>query len=146
MLRFLCAMLVLACAPVVEAQAPPSSIPITVTVHGLRSDRGHVRIALYADPAKWTLDAGVVARCVGTPRGGDATCVLSAPRAGRYAFALLADEDDDRRMRKDLLGIPQEGYGFSNDVRPALSVPSFASASFEVTGPTRVRVTARYGI
>ena len=72
---------------------------------------------------------------------------IAAPRAGRYAFAFLHDEDDNGRMNSDLIGLPQEGFGFSNDVRAGLGgAPSFESASFAVEAPVTKTSTTRYGL
>jgi uncharacterized protein (DUF2141 family) len=144
---FPAAALFLALATPAAAQTPPAgTVAITVVVRGLRSDRGHVRVGLYGDAASWPRDHGDVARCVAVVRQHEARCVIQAPRAGRYAFAFLHDEDDDGQMDKDVLGLPQEGYGFSNDVRPGLGAPSFESASFQAAAPLQVAVTTRYGI
>lgn len=133
-------------APPEIASGQGRATRITVDVRDLRSDRGHVRIALYDGPSRWTHTDGAVASCAATVQDGHATCVIRAPRAGRYAIALLADENDDGEMGLDLLGLPTEGYGFSNDVRPTLSAPGFDSASFEARGPARLSIAIRYGI
>lgn len=120
---------------------------IVFLVHGLRTETGIVRGGIYASSDVWTLVGGQVAICTARPVGGTARCVIRAPGPGRYAFAFFHDADGDNVMDTDSIGIPQEGYGFSNDVRPGLSAPSFESAAFEVSaGATyEARVVARYG-
>jgi uncharacterized protein (DUF2141 family) len=39
-------------------------------------------------------------------------------------------------MRKNVIGIPTEVYGFSNDARNMLSAPSFDQAAFTYQGGT----------
>jgi len=56
--------------------------------------------------------------------------------------AAFHDEDGDRKLRT-VLGIPREGYGFSNDARPGtFGPPKFAAAAFDFDGTT-TRVTVR---
>jgi uncharacterized protein (DUF2141 family) len=38
------------------------------------------------------------------------------------------------KLDTGLLGIPTEGYGFSNDAKALFSAPSFADASFRYDG------------
>jgi uncharacterized protein (DUF2141 family) len=39
-------------------------------------------------------------------------------------------------MDKNFLGIPQEAYGFSNNMRVALGPPKWEKSKFVVRGPT----------
>lgn len=120
---------------------------LVFVVTGLRSDAGIVRGGIYASSDVWTTVGGQVATCTARPSGGSARCVIRAPGPGTYAFAFYHDADGDNRLDTDVVGIPQEAYGFSNNVRPGLGAPSFASASFAVgAGETyESRLEARYG-
>ena len=51
---------------------------------------------------------------------------------GRYAIAVHHDENDNKEMDLGLLGIPKEGYGFSNNARVIFGPPVFDAASFDV--------------
>jgi uncharacterized protein (DUF2141 family) len=58
----------------------------------------------------------------------------------------MHDENGNRRLDRDPIGLPQEGYIFSNDVRgDDFGPPSFAAAAFEPLPRTRF-VRARYGL
>lgn len=125
----------------------PESRMVTFVVRGLRNDRGRVMGALFDRPERWVRDGEEAANCRTSIRGGTARCAMQV-RPGRYAFAFAHDEDGDGQFDRDFLGIPSEGYGFSNDVRPSLSLPSWQSAAFMVpeTPSGQFVVTARYGI
>lgn len=120
---------------------------IAFVVHGLRTNTGIVRGGIYASRDVWTTVGGQVAVCTARPSGGTARCLITPPGPGRYAFAFYHDADGDNELDTDAIGIPQEGYGFSNDVRPGLGAPSFESAAFEVAAGAayEARVVARYG-
>jgi uncharacterized protein (DUF2141 family) len=151
MRRLLCTgcVLVIAVLALVSGRAESQdSNTLVFIVRGLRSDVGSLAGGIYSDPSVWTHEGGQVATCRAPIHNGVARCVIQAPGPGTYAFAFLHDEDGDGRMRVDSIGIPQEGYGFSNDVRPGLSAPSFQSAAVVLPPNTRLErtVTARYGI
>lgn len=50
---------------------------------------------------------------------------------GRYAIALIHDENANGRMDKRLM-IPREGFGFSQDAPVVMGPPAFKSAAFPV--------------
>lgn len=51
---------------------------------------------------------------------------------GTYGLALLDDEDDNDEMNFNFIGIPQEGFGFSNYYLSGLSRPKFDAFKFEL--------------
>ena len=64
---------------------------------------------------------------------------------GLYAAQVFQDEKDNHKVDRNLLGIPTEGVGFSNDAPIHLKAPSFKSAAFEyVEGEDPIRVKLRF--
>jgi len=119
---------------------------IVVEVESLRSDAGSVRVALYPSSA-WIEQGREVATCHTDVHFRHAMCVLTDVVPGTYAVAVLHDEDDDGALDRDFFGLPQEGFGFSNDAAPGLGPPSFHDASFRFTGgETDLVVHTRYGL
>ena len=53
---------------------------------------------------------------------------------GTYALAVIHDENMDGKLNTNGVGIPAEGYGFSNDAIALMSAPSFNAASFPYDG------------
>ena len=51
---------------------------------------------------------------------------------GKYAVAIYQDENRNKILDKNLLGIPTEIYGFSNNARRNFSAPSFQEAKFKL--------------
>jgi uncharacterized protein (DUF2141 family) len=66
------------------------------------------------------------------PCGGKGTL----PPAGSYAPVVLHDENMNGKLDTNWLGVPKEGYGFSNDARASVGAPSFDDASFVYHGAT----------
>jgi uncharacterized protein (DUF2141 family) len=126
-----------------RADAIGAARRVTVIVERLRSDRGRVIGGLYAEADQWLREDHATADCRATIQRGTARCVFDGVPPGRVAFAAMHDEDADGQMDRDLVGIPSEGYAFSNDVREPFGPPSFGAASFV---SDVLRVHARYGI
>ncbi|MDR4499232.1 MAG: DUF2141 domain-containing protein [Candidatus Scalindua sp.] len=53
---------------------------------------------------------------------------------GTYAIVAVHDENVNGELDTNWLGIPKEGYGFSNDAKALLGAPSFSAASFLYDG------------
>lgn len=64
---------------------------------------------------------------------------------GTYAIAGLHDENKSGNMDYTWLGLPEEGYCFSNDCKPFLSAPSFSQAKFTLNQKEKVlKITMQY--
>ena len=61
------------------------------------------------------------------------TIKVRLPCEGWYAIAMFQDEDENGKIKKDKIGIPVEAYGFSNNIHPKTSAPSFAACKFYVS-------------
>lgn len=62
--------------------------------------------------------------------------------AGDYAIKLYQDENENGVIDKNTIGIPTEGYGFSNN-GGAMGQPSFDEATFSVTDKTSIAIRLR---
>lgn len=77
--------------------------------------------------------------------GNDAVLQFEHVPPGRYAIAVLHDENSNHRLDRNFFGVPKEGFGFANNPHVALSAPSWRAASVEVTCPaTTVNIQLIY--
>lgn len=63
---------------------------------------------------------------------------------GDYAVAVMHDENKNNKLDTNLLGIPREGTGVSNNVRSTFGAPKFSDASFSLNNEsytTEIKVT-----
>lgn len=67
-------------------------------------------------------------------RKSQARCTFEEIPPGTYAIGVIHDENMNGELDTNLLGVPKEGYGFSNDARALLGAPTFAAASFPYDG------------
>lgn len=65
--------------------------------------------------------------------------------AGKYAVAVIHDENMNHKLDRNFLGIPKEGFGFANNPKVALSAPSFQAAVTQVSCPvTEIEIRLIY--
>jgi uncharacterized protein (DUF2141 family) len=121
------------------ALAQLSSCPgIHVKVLNIRNSTGTIDCALFDSPEGFPFEVlrSAVNVMVIKIRKMEARCDFEDIPPGTYALAVVHDENMNGKLDTNWLGIPIEGYGFSNDVKALVSAPSFSAASFQYTGGT----------
>jgi uncharacterized protein (DUF2141 family) len=106
---------------------------MNVRVEGIRTNAGHLLMAVSSTPAAWNGEAepAAVQRIVAT--GGTAETRFSELAPGRYAVQVMHDANDNGDLDSNLVGMPIEGYGFSNNPR-VMRKATFEEAAFDVPG------------
>jgi uncharacterized protein (DUF2141 family) len=118
---------------------------LRLDVGELRNTRGTLNCRLFAQPADFpdgegsaTVRASIV--------GKQVSCAFANLAPGTYAVAVVHDENGNGRLDRNLLGVPSEGYGVSNNRTYALSAPRWDEAKFTLAAndQTVLRVSLRY--
>jgi len=118
---------------------------LRVEVQNLQNARGDVVCSLFSSADGFPDGEGKALQSVQVPiQGKTAGCEFHVP-PGTYAVAVFHDENKNGKLDKNLIGIPKEGYGTSNDVRPAMSAPQFMPASFVLSTENRTTLVVRMG-
>jgi uncharacterized protein (DUF2141 family) len=128
-----------------DAQANPSS-SVTVEVEGLRDRKGQVCLSVFANSQGFpgSSTKAVQKQCVKVTEA-PIQVTFSDLQPGNYAIAVLHDENGDGQANRNFLGIPTEGFGFSDNPAIGFGPPSFADSSFLVAGPsTRIQIQLNY--
>ena len=63
---------------------------------------------------------------------------------GDYAFILYHDKNTDGKMNRNLLGIPKEPFGFSNNVKPKFAKPTFEDCKFLLAENLELQINLGY--
>ena len=118
---------------------------LQVQLSGLRSGKGMVHLCLSANATRFLHckdDPAAVSRSV--PAAAAERLDLGAVRSGTYA--LLVVHDENRNGRLDMtLGIPREGFGFSNNPAMKPRAPKWEEIRFTVPpAPSVQQVRIRY--
>lgn len=65
-------------------------------------------------------------------------------KPGKYSFKYFHDENNNIKLDTNFIGIPKEGYGFSNDAKGKFGPPDFKDTVFEVKNDTTVSCIVYY--
>ena len=126
-----------------EARTAPKTGEIRVTINGLRNLDGQVLVSLFANSKGFPDNGELAAKRSAHKIDGDQIEVsFKEVAAGTYAVAVLHDEDMNFKMKTGFFGIPQEGYGVSNNAKGNFGPPKHGDAKFKVT-EQRVELTIK---
>ncbi len=116
------------------AQSPCPGIHVKIL--DIRNSTGTVACALFESPTGFPIEFLHYATNVMVIKIRDtrARCDFEDIPPGTYALAVVHDENMNGKLDTGLLGVPLEGYGFSNDAKAWFGAPSFSTASFPYDG------------
>ena len=125
------------------AAAAPGSLD--AGVQGFRSQKGQVMACLTTHPEHFpNCQDDPHARRMTVPTRLAASLNFEGLPSGTYALALIHDENGNGKL-DTMLGIPREGFGFSNNPAIRFGAPSFKSAGVAiVSGQVDETVKIKY--
>jgi uncharacterized protein (DUF2141 family) len=113
------------------ASAQAVGADLTVTVTDLRSTSGSVGLSLVDTAAGWDGQAKPIKRQKQPIQGSNVVFTLQDLPAGEYALSVIHDENDNGKLDTNFIGMPTEGYGFSNNPK-VMRKATFEEARFEL--------------
>ena len=121
---------------------PAAAATLDITVAGIRNAQGDIRVAVCS------VDTFLKPTCehvAHTPaKAGEVTLQIVVP-PGTWAAQAFHDENRNGKIDTNILGIPTEGLGFSNDAPFRFGPPAFPDAAFQLApAGGRIRFTLRY--
>lgn len=118
-----------------------------VVFSGIRSSKGQIILKIYRDSKSYENDqACKILYFKKTDMVKGIMKVKFHLTPGNYGFALCDDENNSNVMNFNLIGIPTEGFGFSNYYHAGMSSPKFSSFKLTVSENevNKVRMHIRY--
>jgi uncharacterized protein (DUF2141 family) len=113
-------------------------ITLTILIKNLNSNEGSVVLDLRDGNDK------AVRGFAGTIVGNQCFIKAAGLRPGKYAFRYFHDRNNNKKMDTNRIGIPTEGYGFSNNAKGRFGPPAFKDIVFEVSKDATVICTPVY--
>jgi uncharacterized protein (DUF2141 family) len=108
-----------------------SQVTIQVEVDGLKNNRGNVMIGIYNSEntfLKKTFKGNTA-----VIKHNKAAATFSNIPAGEYAVSVFHDENGNRKLDLNFMGIPTEKYAASNGATGFMGPPKYIDALFKAT-------------
>lgn len=135
---FICLLFILIAS---TAQAQETKVKVTA----IRSEKGKIILNVFKDntaydsekPYKiFSFDKKALVNGALT-----VTCKLEP---GTYGITLLDDENENGKIDKNLIGIPKEGFGFSNFFMTKMKKPAFDDFKVDLKAHQHIEIKAKY--
>jgi len=123
-------------------QASGQGSSLEVVVNNIKSDKGVVMVGIFNSDKEFLEKAWRGEKPKAQP--GTMKVTFKDVPAGSYAISVYHDVNENGKLDKNLIGIPTEGFGFSNDAMGTFGPPSFEKAMFKSPADQPVTLTMRY--
>ena len=122
---------------VVPREALAGGPTLVIKVTGARNAKGRIGIAVFRGEAGFPGDTSKALRVQQAEIDSKtlrAQVTLEDIPQGEYAVTVFHDENMNGKLDKNILGIPKEGYGASNNPAKKTHAPTFDEAKFTLGG------------
>ncbi|MGJ8687433.1 MAG: DUF2141 domain-containing protein [Spongiibacteraceae bacterium] len=117
-------------APVAQAE----SADIRILISGIQSSAGSIVARAY-NKGNWLSDTPLASTDITLPNNfsGEQLTLIMTLEPGEYAFSAYHDVDGNGIMNRNMIGLPAEPAGLSNNHRPRFGPPRYRKAKLIVT-------------
>lgn len=129
-----------------ECPSADGNTNLQLTIENVRNARGSITVSVYGERPEDFLAKGKKLMKVRFPaKLGTVKGCITLPKSGTYALSLYHDEDGSGKFTTNIVGLPTEGFGFSNNPEVVLGPPGFDAASFATQGAvTTLTIRLKY--
>src|SRR4051812_30400738 len=117
---------------------------IEVLFTGIRSKQGQIQVKIFTDDKSFQDDKPIRTLKFNKHAvvNGQMTGKFSLD-PGTYGLALLDDENNNSEMEYNLIGMPKEGFGFSNFYLTGLKKPRFEQFRFTLNKDQKLNINMK---
>lgn len=115
---------------ILTANAQEETFDLTINISGLNSDKGTLLVGIYNKKENFLKNQykGDIAKI----EDKKSVVVFKKLPKGEYAVSFVHDENNNKKMDTNFLGIPKEDYGCSNNARGFMGPPKYDDAKFQL--------------
>lgn len=117
---------------ILPSWASPKKGSIHLTIEAFKSNKGKVLVAIYNSAQTYLDEEKALLKKIIHIQNQKATVKLDELPFGEYALVCFHDENSNQKLDKSMMGIPKEGFGFSNNAKPVFGPPSFAKCRIQL--------------
>lgn len=115
---------------------------LKVSISDLVNDKGSIHYLIFNSPTGYP-DEEKKGFTKGTIKATEKEFILKDLPDGEYSVSLIHDENDNSRL-DTFLGIPKEGFAFSNNPRVFFGPPSFEKTKVKVHSDKEITLKMKY--
>lgn len=101
-----------------------SQLTLTIEIDNLKNSNGQILMEL--DDKNENKIQGIIEKI----KNNKCTIVVKNLKPGEYSFKYFHDENNNNKLDLNWIGIPTEGFGFSNNAKVLFGPPDFEKTLF----------------
>jgi uncharacterized protein (DUF2141 family) len=119
---------------------------ITVEIDNIKTSTGQIIISAYTSEKEFTDNPKYFYRFdKKNVQNGKLKCVIKDLQPGKYSFTLLDDTNKNDKMDYNFVGLPKEGYGFSNNLKASIKgAPNYNECLVNISQSSLLKMTMQY--
>ena len=111
--------------------AQEETFNLTVNISGLSSNKGTLMVGIY-NKKEHFLNKQFKGDLAKIENKKSVVVFKNLPK-GEYAVSFIHDENDNKKMDTNFIGIPKEDYGCSNNATGFMGPPKYDDAKFQLS-------------
>ena len=116
---------------------------LQLTIDNIRTDQGPIMIQIMNSEAVFNGNGAATASLMLPAREGSVHVVIDALPPGEYAVRVMHDVDGNGELKTNLVGIPKEPWGISNNATGRFGPPKWKDARFTLPATGQQTITLR---
>ncbi|MEO5910872.1 MAG: DUF2141 domain-containing protein [Pelobium sp.] len=113
---------------------------LTLSISNIKEVKGGIGLSVFNNASSFPKKDGAYKTYYYNVTGKTMSITIKDLKKGDYALAIYHDANGDKECNLNFLGIPKEMYGFSNNIKPKLSAPSFADCKIDLNSNSAITI------
>lgn len=135
--------IVLICIALASFNIP--EVPLQIEVTNIRNNKGQLILSFFTDNTSFKEYEPFLEKSYSKTDVLNGTLNITANLPeGTYGIALIDDENNDGEMEFNFIGLPREGFGFSNYNHKGLFKPKLSAFDFVHNSNNKVEIRVTY--
>lgn len=117
---------------------------VEVTITGIRAEKGQIVVGVFKDNESFQIEKSFLEKRFAKSDISDGKLTVKFNlESGTWGLSILDDENLNGKMEYNFLGMPKEGFGFSNYYLTGLTKPKFDAFKFDITDGQKRKIDIR---
>lgn len=116
-----------------------------IKVAGIRSPNGKILVNVFKDQTSYDDEKPCKKFVFDKKALTNGTLVINCDlEPGVYGFTIVDDENNNGKIDKNIIGMPKEGFGFSNFFMEKMKKPMFDDFKVDLKSKQKIEIRVKY--
>ena len=130
----------MSCLVLLVIQQPTDNPQLTIKISNIEKLKGEIKIGVFNNESNFLKEGASIKNYTVKVDKNTAVLTITDLPKGEYAISMYHDENMDKKMNTNFIGIPKESYGFSNNIQPRMSAPKYKDCKFSFSENTTLQI------